>query len=548
MVEGVHADGTVALGLGVGVPALPDGGCTLVDAVEPGGITSLEQQRVGIVDEAVLGQRLIEDSRAEESRVELEAVALDGTVQIGTGAGNGCLVGQHVVAERHEVAALSALRGNLGGAEEALLPLGLDVTAEFFVLLGLLAVDVAFLLGEGTAGAGHEVGSVGVVADADVASVGRDVGHPVAVDGVGAVVLIAAAGLCREELHVALVGLEIVAQDVLVACHHIDVPGHDDAGFRPPRRGIFNAPMVGRDDGVGTVGALGVAQVAHPLLVEVAGVAVVEARQREDLCVGSPAHALVALRTVGGHADEVGALSPHDVAVELVHIFVAGAQRGLFIDGTGHGLADDVRQFHVCRGGHLDVSEAEVGCRGVEALALCSALQGIVERCLGGTEVLGVDGPRRAVVAATAVARRVRHLAEAETQFRPALALGGEAHPARGILSEVDNGCLTGLQAEAVLVGIFLHHIYRAESLAVAFRAFIDLDGLGVAAQSFDGHDCRALEGANLALEVLRHGCAEPVAVVVVGCELTCLEAGIVGLAVVDVAFAQRSVGVAAPG
>ena len=443
---------------------------------------------------------------------------------------------------------MSGLGRHFRLVEEARLPLGFDVLEELFVLLCLLAVGVAFLLGEGAAGACHEVGHIGVVTDADVASVGRDVGHPVAMNRVGAVVLVAAACLGGEELHVALVGFEVVAQNVLVARHHIDVPGNDDACFAPSRRCVFHAPMIGSDDGVGAVGTLGGAHIAHPFLIEVAGVAIVEACHRIDLRVGCPAHALVALRAVGGHADEVGTLSPHDVAVELVDVGVAGAERRLLLDGARHGLADDVGQFDVGRSGHFDVAEAEVGCRGMEAFAFSSTLEGIVERGFGGTKVLCVDGTCRPVVATAAVAGGVRHLAEAETKLRSRLTLRGEADPAGCVLTQVDNGGLAGFECEVVLLLQFRKHVYLAEGLAVGFRALIYLYGLGVTTQAFYGHDGRSFEGTNLAFEVVRHGYTEPIAVVEVGRELSCFESGIVGLAVIDVAFAQRTVGIATPG
>ena len=226
---------------------------------------------------------------------------------------------------------------------------------------------------------------------------------------------------------------------------------------------------------------------------------------------------------------------------------MAGAEGRVLIDGTGHGLADDIGQFHFRRGSHFDVAEAEISGGGVEAFAFFSTLEGIIECCLGRAKVLCIDGTGRAVVAATAVARRVRHLAEAEAKLGSARTFGSKADPSRSVLPEVDDGGLACLQGEVVLSADLFHDIDSAEGLVVGLRAFVYLDGLGVATQSLYCHDGRSFEGSYLTLEVVRFRCSEPIAVVVVGRELSFLEPGIIGLAVVDVAFAQRAVGVAEP-
>ena len=97
MVEGVHADRTIAAGFRIRVPALPDGRCALVDAVEPRGVVALQEEGVGIIDEAVLCECLVEDGCTEEACIEFEAIALDSPMEIGTGAADGLLVGQEVV-------------------------------------------------------------------------------------------------------------------------------------------------------------------------------------------------------------------------------------------------------------------------------------------------------------------------------------------------------------------------------------------------------------------------------------------------------------------
>ena len=148
---------------------------------------------------------------------------------------------------------MCGLRGHLGVIQVAALPLLADILEELLVLLGLLTVYVTLLLAQHTACTGHQVGHIGVVAYTDVASVGGDIGHPVAVDGIGAVVLVSAACLGSQEAHITLVGIQVLTQNVLVACHHIYVPGNDNTGLGPSGRTIFHTPVIGSDNRVGTV-------------------------------------------------------------------------------------------------------------------------------------------------------------------------------------------------------------------------------------------------------------------------------------------------------
>ena len=77
MVEGIHARVSESLVERVRVPAFPHGGCALVDRIEPGRITVLEQQGVGDVRAPAFGKRVEQDRRAEESGREFIAMFLD---------------------------------------------------------------------------------------------------------------------------------------------------------------------------------------------------------------------------------------------------------------------------------------------------------------------------------------------------------------------------------------------------------------------------------------------------------------------------------------
>ena len=68
-----------------------------------------------------------------------------------------------------------------------------------------------------------------------------------------------------------------------------------------------------------------------------------------------------------------------------------------------------------------------------------------------------------------------------------------------------------------------------------------------IAAECLDSHDGRSLEGTNLALEVIAYGNAKPIAIVIIGRELSVFEASVVGLTIIDIALAQRTIGIAEP-
>src|SRR5215211_9107755 len=71
--------------------------------------------------------------------------------------------------------------------------------------------------------------------------------------------------------------------------------------------------------GESAFGRLGVFDVGHPLLEEGGDVHVEGGRADEDLGVAHPTEALVALRAVGRHAEEVATLAPDDVLLEFVN-------------------------------------------------------------------------------------------------------------------------------------------------------------------------------------------------------------------------------------
>lgn len=67
-----------------------------------------------------------------------------------------------------------------------------------------------------------------------------------------------------------------------------------------------------------------VAHGAKPALEEGVAVVVEHRSRSECLRVTCPAEPLITLRTVGGNVDEVAALSPDDVALQLVQLRMGG--------------------------------------------------------------------------------------------------------------------------------------------------------------------------------------------------------------------------------
>ena len=96
-------------------------------------------------------------------------------------------------------------------------------------------------------------------------------------------------------------------------------PRHDGRGVAPRGGGARGAEHVRHDERDDAAFALLLErEVAQPRVEESAHVVEEARRRREDLDVARPAEALVALRAVGRHVEEVAAQPPHDVLVQLV--------------------------------------------------------------------------------------------------------------------------------------------------------------------------------------------------------------------------------------
>ncbi len=238
---------------------------------------------------------------------------------------------------------------------------------------------VGLRLAQHTGNLAHQLGHIGIIAYADVTSVRGFVREPVTCGRAGAVVFEASSALCGEPVHVEAHGSVTFAQDTLVSGHEIDGPRYDDPGIGPS--GVAEAPEVAerRDFRICPIFALALAQVVQPFAVEGARVGIIGSRACEHLCVARPAEAFVALWAVGGHAQEIVALAPDDVAVKLVHVRMVGFKRGQFIKVGADELSRKLADFHIRGGCYLTVTEAEERGGGLECLAVFRSFQRIVQ-------------------------------------------------------------------------------------------------------------------------------------------------------------------------
>ena len=186
------------------------------------------------------------------------------------------------------------------------------------------------------------------------------------------------------------------------------------------------------------VAVLRVAQVAHILFVKRLAVHIEHRAAHENLRVARPAQPLVALRTVGGHADKVSALPPHYVLIKFVHHFVrAGKLARLFKVGV-HDFARDELDFRFAVRRNLHIPKAVEREQRTKFLAIAAG-GNINVGGFGTAQVFRID---RAV--------RTQHFAVAERQPRARSRRNARGNHAHHVLSEVVHRV-----AVLVLIGIY---------------------------------------------------------------------------------------------
>ena len=213
-----------------------------------------------------------------------------------------------------------------------------------------------------------------------------------------------------------------------VAVDLVDRPGADDAGLGPGGSAVVAGDLHRRDHRELAVGALAVGQVDQPLVEERLNVAVERRGADVDLRVARPAQPLVALGAVGGDVDEVGALGPVGVAVQLVEHRVGALEPAHDRRRARKGQADD-RVVHRRRleAGDLQVLIAVEGEPGRPDL-LVAALADVGVDAAGLAEVGRVDG-----------AVGIEPLGEPEDDLLAGLAAEPKPGDAREVLAVVEH-------------------------------------------------------------------------------------------------------------
>ena len=447
MVHRVHADAAdLAVGID-GIPALPDRRRAHVDLVEPAREILIQKQRVGVLVRAVVGERTAERGRAEEAGFQVHVGGFQQRAQARRDllarerrrkaeverngvAGlrcRGAETARRVVFAADRVADLvgaPAVHRVIGGFAERAGRV-CDAHRRFIVVRGAEERHVR---------AAHDRLRV----EAGLRAVEREPVREVEFDAGPqtrrAVRLVVAVDPVGPELH----ALVAVFERRPVAGREVRLPRHDRRGVRPAavpaarreHRVLLVRPAA--DHQRRDVRHLAVRelllleQVAAVLRVERGAVHVVVRGRAEHLRVAGPAHALVALRAVGRHIEEVVALAPDRVQVQAVDLLVRGDDLAGLLEVGVHRPALDIRDA-VERRNARELHEAEAVERRDRPHKGLSAVRNVA-----------VFAQRRAhVVAVEAVV--LQELAELQAQLGAGGQVRREGQPARDVLAEVEH-------------------------------------------------------------------------------------------------------------
>ena len=422
VVERVHPRILEPLIFRPAIPTLPDGRGALLDGVAPGGERLVVQQSIGDFVFTGAGKSGAQVPHADEARGQVAFLGGD-VVDQATDGPLAKFVWQQAHVQGQEVAGLGValdapVRRDIGIDER--LPNG---AVQVVILAGVLA----FANGEGHLA--HQSGVVGEVGGGDdvLGRVGGD-GEPVAVVVVQPLRAQQAGIGLADVLNPPGHRLVMLFDDAPVAVHAVDGPRHDDAGVSPGRRAVSRSDQTRGHVRERAAGGLGVAHVPHPLGEEGGDVHVVCGGPYEDLGVPQPAQPFVALGAVGRDAQEVAALSPPDVALELVDHGVGALE---LADRRRVGMQDDAGDGVLARpagiAGQLHVTKAVEGeARFIGLLAV--ALQRVDVCRFGGAQIGGVDAPVG-----------IKHLRESQRDLVPSFAPHPQAGPTHHVLREVED-------------------------------------------------------------------------------------------------------------
>ena len=447
MVHGVHADAADLTVRIDGVPALPDRCGTHVDLIQPAGIFLVQKQRVGFCIRAVIGERAAQHRRAEEAGLQLAFIHREQAAQ-GFGDLLACELRRKPKRKRNGVAGLRCGRAPAArsvklaadGVENFVCTLFVDVVLSRFAerACGICNAHGALIV-------------VGGAQERDVRAAENRLGieagfRAVQCEPIGKVELNARPQACCAVRFVVAVdpicpqlhALEAVFEHADVARCNVGFPRDDGCGVCPAavtaavceHRVCF--ARLAADEQRGDIRHLAVEallflqKVSDILRIERAAIHVVVRRGAERLRVARPAHALVALRAVGRHVEEVIALAPDRVQVQAVDLLVCGRDlAGLLEVGIKRPHLNIRDAGEVCHAGEFDVAEAVEGRN--------RSNKGFFAR-----RNIAVFGKRSAqVIAVEAVI--LQQLAGLHAQLDTCGQVGHEREPPRNVLAEVEH-------------------------------------------------------------------------------------------------------------
>ena len=347
MVEAVHALRTHTFVHHVTVPTFPNGSGAIVYGIEPTRILALEEEFVGNVFHAIIGQRTHEDGCTQETSLQAVVMLFEVLAQT---SHHGCFR-----IAFHQAVLQGKERRSLHGVQYIELEGTVGLQEVFLnVCLGFCGhLLITGCIASGSLGHIGHVGSIQCpIRSAQITPVmnrfrlhavrtpalatgtfKRLITQPVGILEVsvfcteGYMVVLGFVHMVHVELH----GCPTFIDDLLVAELLPYGPRHDDTGIRPTEAHHFIAILSPRSHARETAYfALAIAHVAHPLVEEGGGIGKEGTCFGKHLGIGRPTEAFVALRTIGRNREVVGELSPIRIGDKLVDRCIASSNASDF--------------------------------------------------------------------------------------------------------------------------------------------------------------------------------------------------------------------------
>ena len=561
MVEAVHAAGTHSLILHVAVPALPDGGGSVIDGVEPRGILALIEECVGYVAHSILGESGHEDGCTQESCLQAVAMVLEVLAQ----ASYHILLGLAF----HKSVLQSEESRSLHGVEDVGLERSVGVEEGLTqMLLGSL-LHIGILGSIASCGLCHvahhscingpvrgaqivpvhiSLGAVYMVtlfvhhANGTAAGLQRFVAQPVGPLEV-AILPCHSSMVILDGIHIVhhlLHSFPVLGHNLIVAKLFPHHPRYYYSGIGPAQAthagGLGSILCKGCHTREGTSVMLGISHVTHPLMEEVACIGKEGTRLGEHLSVGSPSQTLVALWAVSRHRQIVGPLSPKCIGYQLIDKWIASGDMS-YLHVLGNGCDGDgayALNLYLIGGCDGYQSVTEEGVRGTIGLGLLCSCKGIgeVHAQVGNAKVETVRTSLRtihtAALGSVAVVEQLRYgTGEHGTLF----GLEDEVGYSSTVLTEVHHEGLAWTHGHGLALSKLLLDDYRTIcllALACYTLPCVCLDGQE--GQIFTLVYLGTIRGENLAIElIVQFGCGK-----LLGCIISREHTGIVLFSVED--------------